>query len=58
MKRIMNRLPEQMLRDEAEMRAFYQSFGIRKFTIEAAIKMRFRPIARDSQLLVRDKRCK
>ena len=48
MTRAMNRLPEQMLRDEAEMRAFYQSCGISKSTTEAAIKVRLnRPIERD-----------
>jgi hypothetical protein len=48
MNRTMNRLPEQMLRDEAEMRAFYQSCGISKSTTEAAIKVRLNsPIERD-----------
>ena len=51
MKRAMNRLPEQMLRDEAEMRAFYESVGISESTIEAAIKMRRnKPIEQDSEL--------
>ncbi len=36
----MIKLPEQMLRDEAEMRAFYESVGVSKSTTEAAIKAR------------------
>jgi hypothetical protein len=36
----MIKLPEQMLRDEAEMRAFYEAVGISKSTTEAAIKAR------------------
>ena len=57
MNRIMNRLPEQMLRDEAEMRAFFESVGIRKSTTEAAIKVRRnRPtIEQDNELPARDK---
>ena len=38
MKQTMKRLPEQMLRDEAEMRAFYQSVGIRPEITELAIR--------------------
>jgi hypothetical protein len=33
----MIKLPDKMLRDEAEMRAFYQSVGISPETIELAI---------------------
>jgi hypothetical protein len=40
MKQTMKRLPEQMLRDEAEMRAFYQSVGIRPEITELAIRAR------------------
>jgi hypothetical protein len=59
MKRAMNRLPEQVLRDEAEMRAFYQSVGISESTIEAAIKVRRNgPIEQDNEAPVRDKRRK
>ena len=36
----MIRLPETMLSDEAEMRAFYESCGISKSTTEAAIRAR------------------
>jgi hypothetical protein len=55
MKRAMNRLPEQVLRDEAEMRAFYQSVGISESTIEAAIKVRRNgPIEQDNEVPVRD----
>jgi hypothetical protein len=51
MKRAMNRLPEQMLRDEAEMRAFYESVGISERTIDAAIKVRRnKPIEQDGEL--------
>jgi hypothetical protein len=39
-KRILRNLPEHVLRDEAEMRAFYASCGISQRTIEAAIRMR------------------
>ena len=50
MKRTMDRLPEQMLRDEAEMRAFYQSCGISESTTEAAIKVRRNgPIEQDNE---------
>ena len=38
MKRTTTRWLDQMLRDEAEMRAFYQSVGIRPETIELAIQ--------------------
>jgi hypothetical protein len=38
--RTMTRLPEQMLRDEAEMRAFYQSVGVSPETTELAIQAR------------------
>ena len=40
MKQTMKRLPEQMLRDEAEMRAFYRSMGIRPEITELAIRAR------------------
>ena len=40
MKRKLIRLPEKMLRDEAEMRAFYQLCGISKHTTELAILAR------------------
>jgi hypothetical protein len=36
----MIKLPEKMLRDEAEMRAFYQSVGISPETTELAIRAR------------------
>jgi hypothetical protein len=36
----MIKLPENMLRDEAEMRAFYESVGMSPVTIEMAIKAR------------------
>jgi hypothetical protein len=36
----MIKLPEKMLRDEAEMRAFYLSVGISPETTEAAIRAR------------------
>ena len=50
MTRTMNRLPEQMLRDEAEMRAFYQSLGISKSTTEAAIEVRRNtPVEQDNK---------
>jgi hypothetical protein len=58
MKRAMRRLREQILRDETEMRAFYESIGIRLSTIEAAIKVRrnSRPaIEQDNELAVSDK---
>ena len=56
MKRAMNRLPEQMLRDEDEMRAFYQSCGISKSTTEAAIEVRRnQPREQDRELPVREK---
>jgi hypothetical protein len=59
MKRAMNRLPEQVLRDEAEMRAFYQSVGISESTIEAAIKVRRNgPIEQDNELPVKNKQDK
>jgi len=60
MKRAMNWLPEQMLRDDAEMRAFYQSCGVSKSTTEAAIKVRRnRPtVEQDNRLTVRDKQRK
>jgi hypothetical protein len=59
MKRAMNRLPEQTLRDEAEMRAFYQSCGVSKSTTEAAIKVRRNgPIEQDNESPVRDKQRK
>jgi hypothetical protein len=32
--------PEQLLHDEAEMRAFYQSFGLGQSVIERAIEVR------------------
>jgi hypothetical protein len=45
MKRTMTRLPEQMLRDEAEMRAFYQSVGISPEITELAIQaIRNKPV--------------
>jgi hypothetical protein len=59
MNRAMKRLPEQMLRDEAEMRAFYQSCGISRSTTEAAIKVRRNgPIEQDNESPVRDKQRK
>jgi hypothetical protein len=60
MKRAMNRLPEQILQDEAEMRAFYQSCGISESTIDAAIKVRRNKptIEQDNEPPVRDKRRK
>ena len=36
----MIKLPEKLLRDEAEMRAFYQSVGISPDVTEAAIRAR------------------
>ena len=36
----MIKLPETMLRDEAEMRAFYESVGMSPGTIELALKAR------------------
>jgi|EndMetStandDraft_8_1072994.scaffolds.fasta_scaffold291017_2 hypothetical protein len=45
MKRTMTRLPEQVLRDEAEMRAFYLSCGISAQTTELAIRIRrYQPV--------------
>jgi hypothetical protein len=45
----MIKLPEKMLRDEAEMRAFYQSVGISPETIELAIvARRNRPVAEEA----------
>jgi hypothetical protein len=38
----MRRLPEQILRDEVEMRAFYESIGISQSTIDAAILVRWK----------------
>jgi hypothetical protein len=59
MYRAMKRLPEQMLRDEEEMRAFYESCGISKSTTEAAIKVRRQgPIEQDNESPVRDKQRK
>jgi hypothetical protein len=59
MKRAMDRRSEQMLRDEAEMRAFYQSCGISKSTTEAAIKARLnKPIEQDNEPPVRTKQRK
>jgi hypothetical protein len=56
MKRAMNRLPEQALRDDAEVRAFYQSLGISESTSEAAIAVRRnRPVEQDNKSLVRNK---
>jgi len=57
MKRGMQRLPEQMLRDDAELRAFFESVGIRMSITEAAIKVRRnRPtIEQDNELPARDK---
>jgi DNA-binding XRE family transcriptional regulator len=58
MKRAMRRLREQILRDETEMRAFYESVGISQSTIDAAIEVRrnSRPaIEQDNELAVRDK---
>ena len=44
----MIKLPEKMLRDEAEMRAFYQSVGISPETTEAAIRARHtKPVAEE-----------
>jgi hypothetical protein len=43
----MNKPPEQVLRDEAEMRAFYASCGISPQTIEAAIKARRDQLVRE-----------
>jgi hypothetical protein len=40
MKRTLPRLAEVAFRDEAAMRAFYQSCGIREQTTEAAIQAR------------------
>lgn len=46
----MIRLSETMLRDEAEMRAFYESCGISQSTIEAAIKARHdKPVDQDKK---------
>ena len=43
-------LPETMLNDEAEMRAFYESCGISKSTTEAAIRARQnRPVDEDKK---------
>jgi hypothetical protein len=43
-------LPETMLSDEAEMRAFYESCGISKATTEAAIRARQnRPVDEDKK---------
>ena len=45
MKRDLIKLPEMALRDEADMRAFYESCGMRKHTIDAAINaIRNRPV--------------
>jgi hypothetical protein len=40
MKRIVKKLPEKTLREEAQMRAFYALCGISERTAEAAILMR------------------
>ncbi len=45
----MIKLPDKMLRDEAEMRAFYQSVGISPETIELAIvARRHKPAAEEA----------
>jgi hypothetical protein len=49
MKRTMTRLPEQALRDEADMRAFYLSCGMSAQTTELAIRMRrYQPVQDES----------
>ena len=45
----MIKLPETVLRDEAEMRAFYESCGISKSTTEAAIRARHNRPADEGQ---------
>jgi hypothetical protein len=46
----MIKLPEETLRDEAAMRAFYESLGISKSTTEAAIRARRNsPVEQDKQ---------
>ena len=53
MKRTMTRLPDQMLRDEAEMRALYQSVGISPETTELAIQARRnKPIQEDNETAI------
>jgi hypothetical protein len=48
----MIKLPEQMLMDEAEMRAFYDSVGISRRTTKAAIKARRNlPVEQDKKTL-------
>jgi hypothetical protein len=55
----MIKLPEKLLRDEAEMRAFYQSVGISPETIELAIvARRNRPVAAESAAVPGGKRKK
>jgi hypothetical protein len=45
----MIKLPEKVLRDEAEMRAFYQSVGISPETTELAIRARLsKPVAEEA----------
>jgi hypothetical protein len=45
----MIKLPEKLLRDEAEMRAFYLSVGISPETTEAAIRARrAQPVANEA----------
>jgi hypothetical protein len=48
MKRLFNHLPPEMLRDEAQMRAFYASCGISERVIQAAIDARRKnPVAEE-----------
>jgi hypothetical protein len=46
----MLKLPELSLRDEAEMRAFYQSLGMSEAVTEAAIKVRHnKPVQKEKK---------
>jgi hypothetical protein len=56
MKRTMTRLPEQALRDEAEMRAFYQGLGMSAQTTELAIRTRRNQPVQDERKASEQKR--
>ena len=55
----MIKLPEKLLRDEAEMRAFYLSVGISPETTEAAIRARLqKPAAEETAPLPKGRKRK